>query len=120
MTYRCTAPSRGPAGWRCRRLACAVWPSAAELVSQLTLPLPALTIFALLGLPDADAEQPKPGARKNELTWGRPSPQYQRRAATNMIAFWDLASELLTRRQGDPDGLSDHEIAAVVFSLSFS
>ena len=53
-----------------------------------------------------------------------------------MIAFWnycqrfvrrhkcephdDLASELLTRRQGDPDGLSDHEIAAVVFSLSLA
>jgi cytochrome P450 len=109
----------------------------ADLVAELTFPLPALTIFALVGFPDADAQAIKGWcADKLELTWGRPLPDYQLRAAKSMAAFWeycehfvqlrkrepgdDLISELLAQRGTDPEALDDRELASLVFALSFA
>lgn len=109
----------------------------ADLVRQLTFPLPALTIFTLLGFPDEDAETLKSWCGdKLEINWGRPSPDYQSRAVASMTRFWDyceqfverrkreprddLTSELLEQRASDPEALDDRELASVLFALSFA
>src|SRR5215211_5583303 len=108
----------------------------ADLVRRLTFPLPALTMFTLLGFPDEDAELLKSWCGdKLEVSWGRPSPEYQVQAVTNMSRFWsyceafvarrraepadDLTSELLEQR-GTAEPLDEREIASVLFALSFA
>ncbi|MDQ0634343.1 cytochrome P450 [Arthrobacter pascens] len=109
----------------------------ADLITELTFPLPALTMFRLLGFPDEDSEELKSWCNdKLEVNWGRPDAQYQRRAATNMSKFWDycerfvalrknnlsddLTSDLLRQRENDSEALDDQEIASVIFALSFA
>lgn len=110
---------------------------SADLVEALTFPLPALTVFGLIGFPAEDADQLKSWCdNKLEVNWGRPSPEYQQRAATNMSLFWDycerfvvtrlsdpaddLTSELIRQRETDEDALDDREITSVIFALSFA
>ncbi|GAA1223404.1 cytochrome P450 [Pseudonocardia alaniniphila] len=108
-----------------------------DIVPALTFPLPALTVFRLLGFPDADGEQLKQWCGdKLEINWGRPDAGYQLRAATNMVKFWDycerfveqqtqapgdnLTSQLIRQRESDDSALNDREIASVIFALSFA
>ncbi|GAA3071416.1 cytochrome P450 [Pseudonocardia yunnanensis] len=108
-----------------------------DIVQALTFPLPALTIFRLLGFPDEHAEQLKQWCGdKLEINWGRPDADYQRRAATSVVKFWDycerfveirakspgddLTSRLLSRRETDDGVLSNREVASVIFGLSFA
>ena len=108
-----------------------------DIVPALTFPLPALTVFRLLGFPDEDVEQLKQWCGdKLEINWGRPDADYQRRAATNMVNFWeycerfvetragspadDLTSQLLAQRETDAEALTNQEIASVIFALSFA
>lgn len=108
-----------------------------DIVEALTFPLPALTLFRLLGFPEDDAEQLKYwSGEKLEINWGRPDPAYQLRATTNMSRYWDyceayvetrkldlsddLTSDLLRQREDNPDSLDDREVASVVFALSFA
>lgn len=108
-----------------------------DIIEALAFPLPALTLFRLIGFPDDDVGQLKYWCgEKLEINWGRPDPAYQLRATTNMSQFWDycenyvdartrdlsddLTSDLLRQRENDPDALDDCEVASIVFGLSFA
>ena len=109
----------------------------ADLIPELAFPLPALTMFRLLGFPDADADMLKSWCNdKLEVNWGKPTADYQRRAATNMSKLWsycadfvtqrsrqpgnDLTSDLIRQREKDPEALDDQEVASVLFALGFA
>lgn len=109
---------------------------SANLARELCYPLPALTIFTMIGFPDEDADQIKAWcADKLVVNWGRPSAEQQINAARTMVAFWKYCLTFVERRRrepGDdlttdlmqdadiPDPLSDREIASIVFGLSFA
>jgi len=109
---------------------------SADLARELCYPLPALTIFTMIGFPDEDADQIKAWcADKLVVNWGRPSADQQIHAARTMVAFWQYCLAFVERRRqepGDdlttdlmqdadiPDPLSDREIASIVFGLSFA
>ncbi|WP_394619682.1 cytochrome P450 [Lentzea sp. JNUCC 0626] len=109
----------------------------ADIIDALAFPLPALTLFRLLGFPEDDAERLKSWCgEKLEVNWGRPDADYQLRATKNIVLFWDycekyvsvrkqdlgddLTSDLLRQRESNPDALDDREVASVVFALSFA
>ena len=108
-----------------------------DVVRALSFPLPALTIFDLIGFPESDAERIKAWCEtKLVVNWGRPPAEMQVASAYAMVAFWeycerfvdrrrlhradDLTSELLAQADGDPDGLNPNEVASVVFAFSFA
>ncbi|MGQ4615833.1 cytochrome P450 [Nocardia sp. R7R-8] len=110
---------------------------SADLIAELAFPLPALTMFRLLGFPDSDAEMLKSWCNdKLEVNWGKPTAEYQRRAATNMSNLWsycaefvarrrrdlsdDLTSTLIRQRENDTEALDDREVASVLFALGFA
>jgi len=104
-----------------------------DLVAALAFPLPALTIFHMLGVPEADIPQLKEwcGARAL-LTFGRPRSDQQLEIATNIVAYRRYLRELVVakaQRRGDdlpsallddPTDLAPEEIASILFSLSFA
>jgi cytochrome P450 len=108
---------------------------SADIVREFSFPLPALTIFDLIGFPPTDADTLKDWCGdKLELVHGRPSPEYQIAAAHAMCAFWqycedfverrksepadDLTTDLLDGRRTDPHHLTDAEVASVIFQLA--
>jgi len=108
-----------------------------DLVEALCFPLPADTIFSLMGVPRPDYPQLRAwcGSRA-ALAWGRPAPEEQVDIATNMVAYRrylrelvdakqadrsdDFTSDLLAIRDENPDALSANDIASILFSLSFA
>jgi len=108
----------------------------ADLARDLCYPLPALTIFAMIGFAEEDADQIKDWcADKLVVNWGRPSEEAQIRAAKTMVAFWDYCTAYVKRRRDDPGDnlvadlmqdtaveppLTDNEIASIIFGLSFA
>jgi cytochrome P450 len=108
-----------------------------DVVESLTFPLPATTIFTLIGVPRQDWGQMKAWCTtRAALAWGRPGPGEQVEAATAMVAYRrylrelvaakaavpadDLASALVVIHHEDPDALSLEEAASILFSLSFA
>ena len=108
-----------------------------ELVEALAFPLPAMTIFTLMGVPERDwAQLAAWCGDRAVLSWGRPAPADQVRIATNIAAYRrylhelvdakagapadDLTSDLLAIHREDPDRLARSEIASILFSLSFA
>jgi len=107
-----------------------------EIVGALTFPLPAITIFTMIGFPDEDLEQLKAWCGERlVMTWGKPTAGDQVRVARQMVAYWtyckafvdrrdreradDFTSDLL--RTADEDGsLSREEIASIIYGLSFA
>lgn len=108
----------------------------ADLAHDLCYPLPALTIFAMIGFPEEDADRIKEWcADKLVVNWGRPSAEAQVRAAKTMVAFWKYCTAYVKRRRADPGDnlvadlmldesvsppLSDNEISSIIFGLSFA
>jgi len=105
----------------------------ADLVGALFHPLPALTIFTLIGFPLTDAEQIKAWcADKLEVNWGNPSAERQRRSARGMREFVDHCAAFVARRRIEPAddlvdalvaderALTDVEITSLIFALSFA
>lgn len=109
----------------------------ADLVASVAFPLPAATVFALLGFPAEDTELLKSWCGDRLLfTWGRPSPEVQAQVARTMVAYWgycerfvtrrlaelqdDYTSDLLRVHLADPGALSIHEVTNVVYGLSFA
>jgi cytochrome P450 len=108
-----------------------------DLVAALTFPLPAITIFSLMGVPERDWKQMKEwcGSRA-ALGWGKPEPAEQVEVAHAMVAYRrylreliadkamrpsdDLASALVEIHHDDPDELTLEEAASILFSLSFA
>jgi cytochrome P450 len=96
-----------------------------------------VTVFSMIGFPEGDIPQLKAWCEdKLEVNWGRPSAEYQRRAAENMSKFFayceefvelrratpadDMTSDLLRDRETSSDPLDDKEVASVLFALSFA
>jgi cytochrome P450 len=107
-----------------------------DLIPALAFPLPAVTIFTMIGFPNDDIEQLKAwcGDRLS-MTWGRPLPADQRRVAQQMVAYWqycvafverravDLADDFtsdLLRTAAEDGTLSHAEIASIIYGLSFA
>ena len=106
---------------------------ATDIVAGLCHPLPAATLFALIGFPPGDAEQIKAWCEdKIEVNWGRPSAERQVRSAHSMVAFLDPcrarvrarraapADDLTSDLVADERGLRDEEAASLLFALSFA
>lgn len=109
---------------------------AADLAHELCYPLPALTMFAMIGFPDEDTDRIKNWcADKLVVNWGRPSEEEQIQAARTMVAFWEYCLAFVKRRRDEPaddmttdliggsdmtEPLTDQEIASIVFALSFA
>ncbi len=108
-----------------------------ELVGALAFPLPANTVFSLMGVPERDWAQLKRWCGyRAALSWGRPAPEDQVEIADNIAAYHgylrslvetkaadpgdDLTSDLLTIHDEDPERLTLAEIASILFSLSFA
>jgi cytochrome P450 len=109
----------------------------ADLIPALAFPLPAHTIFTLVGFPADDTEMLK-GWCSDRLfvTWGRPEPDLQVKVARHMVAYWqyvaafvarrqaepadDFTSDLIRIHQADPESLSVDEITNVAYGLSFA
>ena len=107
-----------------------------DLARELCYPLPALTIFAMVGFPEKDADQIKAWCNdKLVVNWGRPTPDHQVRAAETMVAFWEYCEAFVAEHRQNPgddmttdlmndtqDGteLTDREIASILFGLSFA
>jgi cytochrome P450 len=108
-----------------------------DLVAALAFPLPANTIFSLLGVPTDDYEQLKRWCGyRAALSWGRADPHDQVEIAGNLVAYRrylrelveakvedradDLTSDLLAIHDEDPERLTLAEIASILFSLSFA
>jgi cytochrome P450 len=109
----------------------------ADLVEQFTFPLPAYTMFALLGFPRSDADMLRQWCgNKLEFVHGHAPPAYQISTAEAMCQFWeycvdfvrhktsspadDLTSELIAQRGDQAEPLTDDEIATVLFQLAFA
>jgi cytochrome P450 len=104
-----------------------------DIVEAIAFPLPALTIFHMLGVPDDDIAQLKEwcGARAL-LTFGRPAPEQQLDIATNIVTYRRYLRELVAAKReqpgddltsallDDPTVLAPEEIASILFSLSFA
>ena len=114
----------------------------AELVHELAFPLPAYTVFELIGFPEDDAEQLKQWCGRRKLfSWGHPTDDEQVAIAQDMLAYWrycqafvedkrreraggvhtdDFVSELLDAHEADPTDLTLDEVKSVVYGLSFA
>jgi cytochrome P450 len=113
------------------------FPSTGEvdLVSALAFPLPALTIYSLIGLPDSDRDMLKEWATDRLIMMGgKPSKSEQIKISQKMADYWryieafvrqrstnradDLASDLLECSDNEPSTISHRDIAAVLYSVS--
>ena len=109
----------------------------ADLVQELTAPLPAKVIFYLIGFPEEDAEMLLGWCEARlHLTGGRLSEDEQIKVAENMVKYWsyckefvyarkeeiknDYASELLRIHLNDSDALSIEEITTLIYALVFA
>ncbi|HEV8164119.1 MAG TPA: cytochrome P450 [Actinomycetota bacterium] len=107
------------------------------LVAALAFPLPANTIFSMMGVPAEDYGQLKRWCGyRAALSWGRPAPEDQVEIARNIADYRrylrelveakagtrgdDLTSDLLAIHDEDPERLTLAEIASILFSLSFA
>ncbi len=117
-------------------------PSPAEFVSSLAYPLPARTVFRLIGFPERDADQLKAWCGRRMLfSWGRPTSAEQVDIARDMVSYWtycqefvdakvaerargtttdDVVSELLAAHEDDPAQIRLDEVKSVVYGLSFA
>jgi cytochrome P450 len=108
-----------------------------DVVAGLAFPLPAYTIFTLIGFPPDDTEMLKGWCgNRMAFSWGRPSPREQTDIARNMARYWrycerfvtarvddlrdDLTSDHLRVHLADPAELGLDEITNVVYGLSFA
>lgn len=116
--------------------------SPVEFVAALAYPLPARTVFRLIGFPEHDADQLKAWCGRRMLfSWGRPTAAEQVDIARDMVSYWtycqefvdakladrargvvtdDVVSELLAAHDDDPDRISVAEVQSIVYGLSFA
>ncbi|MEM9622729.1 MAG: cytochrome P450 [Pseudomonadota bacterium] len=111
--------------------------SPAEWVAAVGNPLPAETIFRLIGFDPADDKQLKDWTNDRlEFTWGKSDKDYQIRVATNLLSYWrhvaafvemrkanpadDMTSELLAAHAEHPEEITFNEVQSVVYGLSFA
>lgn len=106
-----------------------------ELSEALAFPLPALTIFTLLGFPPEDCEMLKNwSGDRLILIGGRPDAEEQLRIAEQMEKYWnycadfvaeraserkdDLTSDLLDISHNNPEIISHMDVTSIIFGIS--
>jgi cytochrome P450 len=109
----------------------------ADLIGDLAWGLPALVLFRILGLPEADVARVKEGARnRGLLLFGRAPEADQIAAARELAEFWryasalvearaaapadDLISALAQARDGEVEALTRQEVTAIVMIMFFA
>ena len=108
----------------------------ADFFREFAYDVPALVLFKLVGVPDADVPKVKAWAVSRALlTWGNLTDDEQLPHARNMVEYWNYCRDLVRARHGDPtddlpgdlvrlqrDGaeISDEEIAGVLYSVLFA
>ncbi len=107
-----------------------------DLVSALAFPLPAVTIFKMIGFPDADMDLLKSWCgNRLVMTWGRTTPEEQQRIARQMVSYFTYCEAFVRTRAAEPaddltsdllatgleDGTLSHaEIVSIIYGLSFA
>lgn len=108
-----------------------------DAVAELTFPLPASVVFALIGFPPEDTHMLKGlAAERMAFVWGRPTERQQVDVAGLMVKYWrycvnfvnqrladprdDFTSGLIRIHLDDPSTLTIDEIVNVVYSVSFA
>lgn len=109
----------------------------ADLVAQLTEPLPGWAGLGLLGMPATDFEQIKAWSSGRVLfTYGRLPPDEQVRVAANVVAFWRYVEDFVAARDGDrrndftsdllryadehPDLVTPDDVVNIVYSVALA
>lgn len=98
--------------------------------------VPALVLFALMGIPDADVPKVKDWAASRALlTWGNLSDEDQLPLAHKMVAYWSYCRALvaarketpgddfptdMVRTQAEGGDITDEEIAGLMYSVLFA
>jgi cytochrome P450 len=109
---------------------------AVDFFREFAYDVPALVLFKLVGVPDADVPKVKSwGVSRSLLTWGNLSDQEQLPHARNMVEYWRYCRELvrqhkeeasddlpgdLLRLKAEGADISDDEIAGVLYSVLFA
>jgi hypothetical protein len=123
--------------WVGRRIEEMVVRGHADVYSELSFPVPAITGFALLGFPEEDVEQLKEWCnRRVILTYGRAEGAEQVQVAENVAAFWrytnkfvasrlsqvrdDFTSDMVRHHFENPDEFTLRDVAAVLFGMSIA
>jgi cytochrome P450 len=107
-----------------------------DLVATLAFPLPAVTIFKMIGFPDDDMDMLKSWCgNRLVMTWGRTTPEHQQRIARQMVSYFKYCEEFVRIRSSEPaddltsdllatgleDGTLSHaEIVSIIYGLSFA
>ncbi|HEY3604060.1 MAG TPA: cytochrome P450 [Sporichthyaceae bacterium] len=104
-----------------------------DIMAAVFYPLPALTVFTLIGFPLHDSDLIKQWcADKIEVNWGRPSAEQQLGSAQSMVKFRRYCSDFVRCRRTEPAddlvsdliaderALTDDEITSLIFALSFA
>jgi len=108
----------------------------ADVFREFAYDVPALVLFKLVGVPDADVPNVKSWAVSRALlTWGSLSDEEQLPHARNMVDYWNYCRELVRKRHSDPTDdlpgdlvrlqlegaeITDEEIAGVLYSILFA
>ena len=75
----------------------------ADLVAELAYELPALVIFRMLGIPDADVPQVKEWAHSRvAMNFGDRPVSEQAHHAENLVSYWRYCQELVASRLREP------------------
>lgn len=109
----------------------------ADLVKELTAPLPARVVYRLIGFPESDSEQLQSWCvARLQFNWARPESDEQVAIAHRLVAFWkyterfvagrredprdDYASDLVRIYRADPTALTLPELTSFVYGLTFA
>lgn len=111
--------------------------SPVEFVEAFGFPLPGETVFRFIGFPTEDDDRLKHWcADRKGFSWGNPTAEEQKVIAKQMLAYWrycrefvaekreqrgdDLASELITAHEQNPDDMTYREVESIIYGLSFA
>ena len=106
-----------------------------DFVERFAFPLPAMTVFSLIGFLQEDTDYLKSLCfDRLKVTWGRPSAEKQKPTIEKMSDLFayvedfvkgrandlrgDYTSDLLRLREEDQDTLSLEEVASIIYSLT--
>lgn len=107
-----------------------------DFFSEVAYDVPALVLFALMGIPDKDVPKVKDWAASRALlTWGDLSDEEQLPLAQKMVDYWKYCRDLVAARkevpgddfptdmvqaQAEGADITDEEIAGLMYSVLFA
>lgn len=107
-----------------------------DFFREVAYDVPALVLFALMGIPDEDVPKVKDWAASRALlTWGNLSDEEQLPLAQKMVEYWSYCRNLVAARKETPGDdfptdmvqaqangadITDEEIAGVMYSVLFA